>query len=522
MRLPFPERVSLFHVFVFCLVLCSLQVLEGTSAIFTLCTFGFVFIAAIAFNVAGGLTRPSGGYVISYAILAAILGIVAKVFLNEPGQSNLRQPERTIEVYLGTIVSMLAGVLIAKKLRSKTALLPKFRSDEDLYRASVGSLIVGLAVIINVYMHAASPTSGGLQSALQQMNKFQVLAIVLGVMYEVKKSNGRRSMNWPAAIGCIAVFAEGIFGYSKQAMFTPFIAWFLPAAAGRCKISITQIAVLGAVLGFLVYYLVPYSQYGRVYNIQGASFSTNWETNKILLSNLGEVRRLYLASDLQDNAEDASISYFNRDEGFLGRLQMIGPDDALVDGAETGEAFGIFPTIFAFQNVVPHFLWPGKPTIGFGNVYAHQIGGILSDDDETTGISFSPSGDAFFQAKWVGIFALLPVLFAMLFTVTDSVTGDTRTSAFALLVLVDFLHAAPEAGATFTISGATTNIFVILVVALITIYVMPLIANLVLGPPKQRHDTVNTFEAVPSGFAAMPLRIQDVERTPNAASGKIS
>ncbi len=52
---------------------------------------------------------------------------------------------------------------------------------------------------------------------------------------------------------------------------------------------------------------------------------------------------------------------------------------------------------------MPHFLLHNKPNIGFGNIYSHELGGMIAEDDSTTGISFSPSGEGFHIARWTGV-----------------------------------------------------------------------------------------------------------------------
>ena len=84
MRLPYPERVPLVPVFFFAILLCAIQLYEKTSAPFSLGCLFFVLISAVAFNVGGGLTRPSGGYIFFYATLTVIIGIIWKAVLGEP------------------------------------------------------------------------------------------------------------------------------------------------------------------------------------------------------------------------------------------------------------------------------------------------------------------------------------------------------------------------------------------------------------------------------------------------------
>lgn len=505
MRLPFPERVPLFPTMIFCLVLCSLQQVEGTSLLFSAGTFCFIVISALAFNLAGGLTRPSGSWIFAYSLMVVIIGITYKVIVGEPGQSNLQQPEKTIEIYVATITALLAAVYVNRRLRLKRSRLPQFKSDSDMYRAAVGCLLLGTAGALYGTFWVTGNQSGSFYSAFQQFNAFLPLAMILGVTCEVRKSGGRRSVNIPVFVSAFLMFAFGVMGYSKQGMFTPFVCWVIPAAAQRLRVSIVQVAAIALSFAFVSYYLVPYSQYGRGYKIPDASFSKNLQTNILLLSNLGTVRKLYLSNMETLYATSGELRYYNQPQGLADRLQMITPDDAVINITENGSVYGIEPTLWAFEDLIPHFIWPGKPLIPFNNIYAHEIGIIVDEDDTTTGISFSPSGEAFHQAKWVGILVMLPILALIMFFIQDSVAGDTRASPFALLILIGDLHGAPEAGLTQFVASTTRGTVGLYVIAYITVFVTPLIANLIMGPAKRKVSAAG-------GISPRPGRFVRVER----------
>ncbi len=104
---------------------------------------------------------------------------------------------------------------------------------------------------------------------------------------------------------------------------------------------------------------------------------------------------------------------------------MISVDDSLINTTAQGKVFGLYPIVYQFENLVPHVFWPNKPVIMIGNMYAHEIGG-MAEDDTTTGISFSAAGEGFHMARWVGVLIIAPILWIMLFTVFDSLCGDSR------------------------------------------------------------------------------------------------
>ncbi len=481
MRIPFPERIPIFGTLVFALVLCLLQQLQGTTVLFSSCTFGFILIAVIAFNTVGGLTRPSGGYIFSYTLLVVLFGITYKVFVGEPGQSNLQQPDLTIEVYLASITATLVAAYVSKRFRFKKILVPRYKSDADMGRAAYGCFAVGSVTTLYLMFRPPGAAAGSFP-LLGLFSSFLIFAIIIGVMYGIRRSGGRRSLSIPTLISGVILFSNGIIHYSKEGLFTPFLCWLVAASSQRYKLSLIQIGGLLLGLSFITYYLVPYSQYGRKFRIEEASFSENWKTNVLLLSNLGVVRKAFLdESNLLYTGTDYS-RYYDKPQGLADRLQMITPDDLVINYTAHGGGFGLFPTIFSYENLIPHFIWHDKPTIQFGNLYAHELGMLPDEDDDTTGISFSPTGDAFHQAKWVGILVVLPILLFIMFLALDSACGDTRESPIALVALFGFGHSAPEGGLTEIIRGPTIGLAGLLFSSFIVVYLMPLIGNVVLGP----------------------------------------
>jgi hypothetical protein len=478
-RLPFPERVSLVAVLGFAIVLCVLQLYQGTDPLFSLCCFLFVNISAVAFNVAGGMTRPSGAYIFFYSVLAVIVGITWKAILGEPADSNLQIPIVTMEVYLGAICAMLAAIYISKRLTSKRAILADFVTDDNMQSATMGCLVTGLAIIC---ISAVIPTEpGSILSGLLQLNRFLLMAVFLGVVHAIRRSGGTTSISLPVLIAGGVSFLLGVFGFSKEGMITPFLCWLVAAASQRYKVSLTQIAG-GILLTFFIFqYLVPYSQVGR--NYEGTT-NSNIDLSISLLGDLGRVRSEY-AGDQGDAEEDQlAVGYFTRHQGFFDRLQMIGPDDSLVALTENGTVAGITPVYIYFANFIPHAIWKNKPTWGGGNLYAHQMG-YLADDDTTTGISFSPSGEAFHLMRWTGIFVLAPVLWSMLFTLMDSLCGDVRKSPWGLLAIITFAHVAPEGGLGILVYSIGYLAGTIFFAAFTITYLMPIIGEIAIGPGRK-------------------------------------
>jgi hypothetical protein len=160
---------------------------------------------------------------------------------------------------------------------------------------------------------------------------------------------------------------------------------------------------------------------------------------------------------------------------------MISIDDALDNHTKQFGTFGFYPVIQSLENVVPHFIWPDKPPLLTGNTYAHEVG-LLSEGDDSTGVSFSSTAVAFHLMGWYGVFLLAPFLWFLLFTVFDSLCGDVRKSPWGLLVMVLFAHAAPEGDLNSVIYMIFYGAFGIIFAAVMGAYVMPVIGTFFIGP----------------------------------------
>jgi len=475
-RLPFPESIPFVPVVFFAILLCAIQQLQGTNPLFSLCCFAYILVAAIAFNVAGGFTRPSGAFIFFNSVLGVIIGLCVKVYLGEAADSNLLTPLLTIGVYLFGICMMLVAVYLSKRVRTKRALMGKMVTDSNMQTATVGCLAAGIFMMFAGYIIFGG--NGSVLSALNQLNRFFPLAIILGVINTIRRSGGTRSINLPVLLAAALMFTGGVLGYSKEGMLGPFAAYVLAAASQRYKMSRSQIVVAILAIVFVFRYLVPYAQYGRTFREE--SGGPNFQASLDLLSNLGYVREQYLETSA-DAYEERVLGYYNTPQGFFDRLQMVSIDDALIHRTEQFGAFGLTPMVQAFENLVPHFIWKDKPQGLIGNVFAHEVG-ILAEADESTGVSFSSTATAFHLAGWKGLFLLAPAVWFFLFLIFDSLCGDVRKTPWGLLVIVLFSHAAPEGDITAIIYMCFYTVYAIVFAGIMGAYVMPVIGTFFIGP----------------------------------------
>jgi hypothetical protein len=272
----------------------------------------------------------------------------------------------------------------------------------------------------------------------------------------------------------------GIVGFSKEGMISPFLCWLLAASSQRYKVSRAQI--VGGILGtiFIFQYMVPIAQIGRGHRADTLTGNVVVVTSYML--DVGDVRRQFL-EDQQYQDESLGSGYFDTHQGFFDRLQMIGPDDSLIAYTERSGAVGLFPIILYFENLVPHSIWPNKPTWGGGNLYAREMG-VIEEADTTTGISFSPAGESFHLGSWMGLLLVAPLLWIAMFTIFDSLCGDVRKTPWGLIVALLYAHLAPEGGVGGVVYAMGYITFAVWFAAFVGTYLMPVLGQIIIGPPQ--------------------------------------
>ena len=475
MRLVIPERVKTTHIAIAASVVLIVQLLEQTEPVFAMLTFAYILIFGFAYNAAGGIYFPSGAWIFFTATETALIGITYKLFLIEPGQTNLNEPVQTMLVYCVGLAVMGLMAWFSRRLRPEKGLLAGISAGEQLFQAAAGCFFFG--IYSSILSSNATNETATASSAFAQLNHFIQLAIILGTVYQIRKSGGRRSTNWVVWASGFYLFSLGIVNFSKEAMFSPIVAWLIPCLLLSFRFSKKQMLLLAAMTFFLVQYLVPYSQYGRQSRDYAASFSEQAKTAWTYLSDLGRTRKLYLQTNT-DAELDEGPHFFNESQGLLDRLNMIAFDDKLIEVTDQGSVYGITPVIGGYLNAIPHFLWKDKPDFHAGNDYGREIG-VIDQGDESTGISFSPTGDAYHEARWVGVLVIEPIALFILFFISDSLSGDVRKSPWGLLYIALFVHYAPEGLLPGVAYMTTTGAETVLLAVFLSGLVFPFIGRLI-------------------------------------------
>jgi hypothetical protein len=243
--------------------------------------------------------------------------------------------------------------------------------------------------------------------------------------------------------------------------------------------------------------LTPLSQIGRAtvpesYNVnERIAFSFGLITHPV------QLRKQFLNTSTIDRSDPLGMraGYFDTRQGLFDRLTMMPIDSGLIAFSERGHYLGISPILDNMENWFPHFILPNKVLPVNGNYYAHEIGGLLAANDFSTGISFSPASELFHWEGWFGFFVLGPLLWGLLFFVSDFVSGDLRVYPWGLLLVFIFGHVAPEGGIGGAINFVWLGNISVIAAALFTTQIAPVLGALFGGQPN--HASEGALLAVP-------------------------
>ena len=472
MTIPFPRRFHYVHATVFAALLAIVLLAEGNPPTICLTIFALVMVGTFAFNLAGGLVNPVGAYVLFTVLFTGVAGTVTKALLNEPLEENVPNAGQTLLVYLIGTCGMAAAVLVSRKLALKKSLLEGKLTSENTSQVVVGCLAGGILVPILFGLLFSGGTVFGI---IRQLNIALPLTVLIAVYQRTRETNGRSSFSWPAMAAALYTTYSGVIGFSKEGIFSSWLAWVVAAAAARLRITIPQVIVsvvggLGAVL-----LLVPITQYGRNFRNNGS----NVEVAMDLLSRPLEVRRMVKAKEAE--APPELYHWYRNPEGIMDRLTLVPIDSALIYRTDALGPIGLTNIGNYFINILPHFILPDKAELNTGNQYAHEIG-MLAGADHTTGISFSPYAEAYHTGGWFGLIFVMPAVLTFMFTTIQSVAGDTDRAPWALFFIAAFGHLAAEGSLLFPVYIGSYGCEALLATAYFMVYITPIIGTLIIGP----------------------------------------
>ncbi len=441
-RLKLPTRVSLPKTFLFASLFFCVQQLEHTDFLFSLLYFAFVLLAVVAFNIAEGFSRISGAYIFWYATLIVMFGVTWKALLGEPADSNLFTPVLDMSLYTASMFMLVLVTMLNKKIDFRAmGVASGFTFTNLNYTgAGLGCLVVWLGINYADMIFGQAP--GSLVSALVQVNVFGPLGLILVTIGAINDSGGRRTTSVVSILAFLYFFYLGLLSFSKQAMLTPMVCWLVGAFYSRLKVRVIHVAAMLLMVAASFLAISPLSASRDL--AEGLDDTQRLVLIGHLLTHYSELQAH--VRGLQETAESNGVGeWYNQPQSSLvERLSMVPVDDELIAYSAKGHYEGMAPIYQYFGNLLPHFINPNKVVSFSGNYYAHEIGYGLAENDYSTGISFSPVGEAFHCEGWGGIFWLMPAIWILLFSTVDFVVGDVMKYPWGLMVVVWFGHLVPE------------------------------------------------------------------------------
>ena len=348
----------------------------------------------------------------------------------------------------------------------------------NYFESALGCLMVFLTLDV---LGTVLPGGGGqLVHSFTVVDPFLPLSMLLATIAAVRDSGGRRSTGALSWFVLGLGFYLGMLGFSKQGMFTPFTCWAIGVAWTRFQLRFVHFVLISIFTLFAGTVLVPLAGVGRDEVVAG----TVEERLGIVENHLTNITELRTLSEASEHVAglDSRMYYYDTRHGLWDRLTMMPNDSVLMDYTAQGHYFGYLAIAYYFEDWIPHIIEPHKLEgihVG-GNAYMHEMGG-LADEDVTTGISFSPTAEAFHIDGWRGVVFLAPAIWFLLFLTADAICGDTRRQPLGLLYILIFAHIAPEGLLGGTISMIRLlNLGVIIAIAFCG-FVTPVLGMLLRG-----------------------------------------
>jgi hypothetical protein len=441
--LKLPTRVSMLLVVPFAMAMFVAMSLEGVHIIFSILFTVHVMLSALAFNAAGGFSRIIGAYVCFFSLFTFIFGVFWKTLIGKAADTNLQSPVLDATLYVVSVGMLLITVYIMKNLDYRRFSLANklHANDVDYTKIGLGCLI--LAFTIQFLDIALGAIPGGILSIINQLNIFLPLGVLMSTIGAIKNSNGRRSIDFIAGTSIVLNLILGTLAFSKQGMLEPIVCWAIGAAYMRFRLTTLNYIALIPTLYFALFMAAPLS--GLRTDVTTGDYSQRVAILTNGLTHWDALKQRQAESEQFSIDHSEGSTYFGTSQGgIVERLTMIPIDDTLFTFTYNGNEDGYETVLWDFENWIPHFILPSKHTGYTGNHYVHEMGGGLSEEDDTTGISFSPVAEAYHIGGWPGVILLMPAIWIFFFIVTDLTLGDLNESPWGVLAVILLIHSAPE------------------------------------------------------------------------------
>ncbi|MBI1840572.1 MAG: hypothetical protein HYR88_06930 [Verrucomicrobia bacterium] len=443
-QVPVPKRIPPHGLFAFAALLLLGQLATGTSLLFAELVFLFVVLSGLAVNIAGGMRSLQGFCVSMMALKLVVISQVTKALFGEAAEDQLETPVRTMLALLLGLISVTAGMGLARVFHSRRPLFQPDISPEALRMSFWATFVIGFGSFLGVMATGVEEGAlmvGGVPGLLRQLSFCLGLSIVFSTAYVLVTSKGRRLIGWFNALPGGLYFIMGVMSASKQGMSEPLLLVVFTAIGFGFRFSAKHWLAGGAFAAFCVAVLFPFGQVARNYT-RGYGF---WETLEVTAAfaqrHLGTLDgyRDMMQQDQEGLDSTTLTHYYRHSIPLLERVSLVKVADMLVAATMREGGSGWETITHGFKMAAPRFFYPQKPAVNTGTFLGKKAG-VISDDDWGTQVSFGFIADAYSAFEWWGVL-LIPGLIAGSFSLLFShLVGEVRGNPWCIYLYAEYQH----------------------------------------------------------------------------------
>jgi hypothetical protein len=407
------------------LLLFVLQLLSGTDPLFAAFILLFGILTIMTVNALGGLKTLMGFSVCLLSLQHVLISQIAKVMYWQPADVWLKQPYVTGEIYVLGMASMWVAAMIWQK-SGLPQCKPIFASETNpslLFWTALICMVmeagrIGLLMKMGVDSKSGQIQTGGIVGPLRQLNFLGTLAIASGTASQIIASSGRKSLGWVSVAAMGLLIIGGILNAKRELMVMAISTYYFTLFAFNFKLRFPHIASVGVMAYVAQFILFPYALIGRDI-VRKPRFEDNLRLAIQLLGDVAVDPVKYQKLEFLKNTKVSTLHkrmlYYGHYSSTLDRFSVIIWCDALVDVTVKQGTSGMLTIQPGFDELLPRFIDPDKPTDNASNLLAHRLRGFVGDKNNFTGITLGFICDAFSSYGWLGV-AIIPGL--ILFTLT--------------------------------------------------------------------------------------------------------
>jgi len=463
MRIPFPSYIPLGPLFAgLSLVLC-IQLIEGTDPIFALLMFIAQACAIIAFNYMGGMTHMTGAFCL-FAILPTVtVPELAHLALGQPGDFNLVHPIETAGVCAVFYACVTVAARMVSLTRHSVAVIDRIQfSILELRIISVVACFMALSIAVQVLTLGRPVDNGSFLAAVNHFYPFLIATSVIMATYVHIETTSRKSViNAYVAFLLILALIPGMLSASKEGILTPFLCWLVVVAASRHRFSWWGLLALLITVLVAWNFVYPFSQNARS-PVRAAN--TLSEKTSIIIDYFRNPSQFF---DVNASFTKSSEFGFETSKvSIIARYSTLPSIDMLIDADHKLGYTSIDRYLPVLVSVVPHAIWPDRPTSITSNELGHKAGFAIGNGDDETGIAIGTPALFFDLGGWLALIVYTLICFTLFFFVAVRLVGSSTTGYWGLVVTGTEANiagnAAPDAMFNLAIMFVGMFIFVLL------------------------------------------------------------